>query len=279
MILLDRNQYGKVIEPLQAVSVNNLFARSVAEQKVSGKIFTDNPNEPQTFYVHHPCGMSLLFGDCTNGDFNSTFKDYALNTKGTENRNHPEWVQVFPNKWNETLSYLFGEKLVPSAGNTIETGVIELNTRVNFSFVHERYVNRKRPASVQDTAQVEIVKTDALMYNHMTGRVIPNYFWDSESDFLKNGIGYSLLYNGQLASMAFSAYILEDKLEIGIETAPEFRKKGCAELVCSALIDYCIANSYEPVWSCRLENTGSYMLAQKLGFKPTLESPYYKLSK
>ncbi len=92
---------------------------------------------------------------------------------------------------------------------------------------------------MSDTAQIEIVKTDALMYQTMPGTTVPKYFWNSESDFLQNGIGYSLLYNGQLASMAFAGYILDNKLEIGIETVPEFRKKGYAELVCSALIDYC----------------------------------------
>lgn len=35
----------------------------------------------------------------------------------------------------------------------------------------------------------------------------------------------------------------------------------------------------EPIWSCRLENTGSYKLAQKIGFLPTAEIPYYRLSK
>ncbi len=280
MILLDKNQYGKAIESLQSVTINNLFARSVAEQKVSGKIFADNPDEPRTFYVLNPCGMSLLFGDWTNTDFNHRFKDFALNTQRKVNRElHPEWMQVFPDEWNETLSVLFGEKLVPSKGNTTEAGVIELNTRVNFRFDHERYMSQKRPISVSDTTEVKIVKTDAVMYHAMPGTTVPKYFWDSEDDFLRNGSGYSLLHNGQLASMAFSGYIFDNKLEIGIETVPEFRKKGYAELVCSALIDYCIANNYEPVWSCRLENTGSYMLAQKLGFEPVLESPYYKLSK
>jgi RimJ/RimL family protein N-acetyltransferase len=68
-------------------------------------------------------------------------------------------------------------------------------------------------------------------------------------------------------------------LEIGIETAEEFRRKGFAEIVCEAIIEYCIANKYEPVWSCRLENSGSYILAQKMGFEPIYKIPYYRLSK
>ncbi len=48
---------------------------------------------------------------------------------------------------------------------------------------------------------------------------------------------------------------------------------------CSTLIEYCLENSYEPVWACRLENVGSYKLAEKLGFEMYGEVPYYRLSK
>ncbi len=81
------------------------------------------------------------------------------------------------------------------------------------------------------------------------------------------------------AATAFSAYILDDQLEIGIETLAEFRKMGFAELVCGALIDYCLDSGYEPVWSCRFENTASYPLAQKMGFVPVSITPYYRLSR
>jgi L-amino acid N-acyltransferase YncA len=64
-----------------------------------------------------------------------------------------------------------------------------------------------------------------------------------------------------------------------METIEEYRGKGFAMNICAALIDYCIKNNYEPIWSCRLENIGSYKLAKKLGFELTLKLPYYRLSK
>ena len=273
MILLEKNDYDKVIKPLQLVTINNLFARAVVEKKVSGKIFVDNLDHPKTFYVVHLYGMSLLFGDYTNAGFNNQFKEYGLNTNRI--RNHYEWMQVFPDAWNDTLFNLFDQTLVKSADNTKETGVIELNTRVNFKFVYENYLNRKKT----DNAHIEIIRTDETMYETMSGTVVPKCFWDNEKNFLENGIGFSLLYDKQLASTAFSAFLHDDKLELGIETVSEFRKKGLAEIVSCALIDYCIANQYTPVWSCRLENTGSYILAQKIGFVPISKTPYYRLSK
>ena len=82
-----------------------------------------------------------------------------------------------------------------------------------------------------------------------------------------------------LASTAYSVFLHDDKLKLVIETVEEFRGKGFAQRSCSGMIDYCIANHYEPVWACKLENTGSYHLAQKLGFEPVLEIPFYRLCK
>ena len=216
MILLEKEHYYKVLKPLQGVSINHLFARAVVEKKISGKIYVDNLINPKTFYVIESYGMSLLFGDWTNTTFNNSFKDYALNTNHI--RDNYEWMQTFPDNWNDMLSSLFGNILVESAENKKETGVIELNTRVNFKFCYEKYVNRKKK-------------------------------------------------------------VIDNILEIGIETNNEFRRKGFAELVCCKLIDFCISNKYEPIWSCRLENTGSYMLAQKVGFEVAYKKPYYRLSK
>ena len=73
MVLLDKSDYGKVLQPLKKVTINNLFARAVIEQTVSGKIYVDDPINPKTFYVVHPYGMTLLFGESNNEKFNKTF--------------------------------------------------------------------------------------------------------------------------------------------------------------------------------------------------------------
>jgi len=276
MKLLDKLHYDKLIEPLKQVAINHLFARSVIEKGISGSVFVDDLNNPKTFYIKHSYGMTLLFGNSDNEIFNRSFKEHALNVNNT--RDSFEWMQAFPNDWDNVLSDLFGDKLLKSSENNtkIETGIIELNTRVNFKFNKDEYLKLK-PKS--ESSGISIVRTDRQIFRDMKGSVIPFYFWESEDDFLENGIGFSLLYNGNLASTAYSAFIQGDQFEIGIETVEAYRGKGFAEQVCASIIDYCIENNYEPIWACRLENIGSYKLAQKLGFIPSLEIPYYRLSK
>jgi len=276
MKLLEKEHYTKLTQPFKKVTINNLFARSVIEHKVSGKIFVDNPDIPKTYYVVHPYGMTLLFGESNNVEFNNSFRNYALNINHVRDKH--EWMQAFPNNWDNVLNELFNDCFIKSAENKTkkETGIIELNTRVNFKFSHDKYLNLKK---TNLAPEIKIVRTDRQIFRDMKGSVVPFYFWDGEDDFLKNGVGFSLFYNGKLASTAYSSYIHEDKFELGIETVEEFRGKGFAEHTCSAIIDYCIENNYEPIWSCRLENIGSYKLAQKIGFIPSAEIPYYRLSK
>lgn len=267
--------YHKLTEPLQQVTINNLFARAVVEQKVKGQVFVDDSNNPSTFYVIHPYGMTLLFGKSNNPSFNNRFRAYAQNQNGT--RNAHEWMQAFPASWDPVLQDLFGESLIPAAHNTTqqEKEIIELNTRVNFTFNKEKFLANRKPVTDPD---IRIIPANGELFREMKGSVIPANFWNNEADFLKNGLAYCLFYQDQLASMAFSSFWFGSSFELGIETTPSFRGKGFARLVCSALIDHCLANDYEPIWACRLENTGSYQLALQLGFDVSKTIPYYRLS-
>ena len=185
-------------------------------------------------------------------------------------------MQAFPNTWDNVLKDLFSGYMISSANNEakIETGIIELNTRVNFKFNLKKYLLTKRT----NQSIIKIVRTDRETAALMKGSVVPLNFWDSADAFYKNGIGFGLCYDNQLVSMAFSSFILDNQLELGIETIEQYKGKGLALLACSALIGYCVENGYEPVWACRLENMGSYKLALKLGFEPMLSILYYRLS-
>lgn len=275
MILLPVDRYYFLEKSIKEVQISNLFARSVIEKHVTGKIYVDNIIEPHTVYVIHPYGISLLFGDYKNVEFNDRFKSYALNIDNSRNKH--EWIQTYPREWDTVLQELFGNLIIKFSENTEKQtkGVIELNTRVNFIFNRDKYLQRdKHILSGNDM----IVDTDMLHLEQMQGSVIPLKFWDSAEDFIKKGKGFTLLHNGEVTSTAYSAFVHEDMLEIGIETVKKFRGFGFAELTCCKLIEYCLERELIPVWSCRFENTASYKLAQKLGFEPILMIPFYRLS-
>jgi GNAT superfamily N-acetyltransferase len=273
MILLEEGAYHKVTEPLRKVTINNLFARTVVEKHLPGKIFVDDVNTPTTFYVVHPYGMSLLFGNPDNDAFNRQFREYTFNIN--KSRDKYEWMQVFPDIWDDKLKELFGSDLIKHSENSENaTDKVELNGRVNFKFNQDAYFAFKQSAPKKN---YKIVRTDEAAFNNMTGTVVPMHFWKDAEHFSNDGVGFSLFYENKLASVAYSAYVHDDFLEIGIETVEEYRGKGLAQYACSAFIDYCLQNNFEPVWSCRLENIGSCRLAQKMGFEIISKRTYYKL--
>ena len=111
----------------------------------------------------------------------------------------------------------------------------------------------------------------------MTGTVVPKSFWDNAGAFLNRGAGFSIIYKGKLACTAYSAFVVDQYFELGIETLPQYHGMGFARAACQALINYCLKHNYEPVWACRKGNAGSIHLAEKLGFEVSMETPFYYL--
>jgi GNAT superfamily N-acetyltransferase len=277
VILLPKERYSNLGHCLDQVNFNHLFASAVINGTVSGKVYVDSVDNPGTFYIVHRYGMSLLVGDHSHSEFNAAFKEHALNAD--RSRNTHEWMQVFPVEWNAALRILFDTALTKADDNRTDAtrSLIELNTRVNFEFNRDLYYS-SRIKRTDVKQKIEILKDVDEVYHTMEGSVVPKAFWDSADDFKRQGVGFGLYHEGKLAAVAFSSFVAPGKLELGIETVREFRGLGLAEVVCGALIDHCIDRNLEPVWACRLENTGSYLLAKKLGFVPCLELPYYRLS-
>ena len=239
---------------------------------MDGEIYVDDLKEPSTIYVKHSYGMALIYGRTDNETFNQNLVNYLLNKE--KKRNAGEWLQVFPPEWNAKLQELLAGHLAgPTANPTEIKQKIIRSTRVNFRF------NKSKYTSVVQTIppELKLARTTAEQFSQITGTVVPRYFWRNKHEFGHQAVGFSLMDGDRPVSTAFASFIIGDQLELGIETLAEFQGQGLAQISCSALIDYCLNNNYEPVWACRLENTGSYKLAQKLGFEPIRTIPYYQL--
>lgn len=280
MIELKKEMFQNLIITLQEADINTLFAMSVLERKVDGKIFADDSTSPASFYLQHPYGMSLLYGENGNEEFYGELKLHLLNSDKCRKR--AEWLQVYPAALYSKMETLLGDNLIkkgaeepysdPSAAEVHK--VLEYQ-RINFTFRKEKYLAFRRSLSNE---HAEIISMTEDIFNQLAGNVVPKYFWDNYYDFEKNGIGFTLLLKDRIpASTAFASCVIDRKLEIGIETGAEYRGSGFAARVCARLIDYCLENGLEPVWSCNSGNMGSRKLAGKLGFEECKRIPYYRL--
>ncbi len=284
MLKIKENNYDKVAPLLEGIPFNTLFARAVTDGDVKGEVYVDSVELPKTAYIVHPYGMSLLCGNPGNHIFNEKLM-YYLQDNNWEYRKQKEWLQVYPSKWEEVFKVLLKDKLVKYTDRLYadncerEYLIKEMGhshiicwNRVNFNFIPGEYY----PGPVFLPDGYELKRIDETMQK-LQGSVVPDYFWNTYNEFLQKGVAFGVVKDGKIVSIAFSAYIKNNELEIGVETASSCRGKGFAILSCHALINYCLENGFTPVWSCRKENACSFKLAQKLGFRISGTYPYYSL--
>lgn len=251
MFELDRPSWDRVLPGLRTLPLNTLFIQSVLRGHIGGEVFSDG----RAFYAVHPYGMSLLWGDSQDAGWIDFLRGRLLRPAGP-----PEWLQVWPETWSNTVRASLGERLREF-------------TRVNFRFDRQAYVQ----ARVDPAPGVTILPTDEAMFTRLDGSVVPRHFWPDAAQFVRQGGGFSAFVDGELAATAFCSFRHGPQLELGIETSARYRGKGLGRQVACALIDFCLRQDLEPVWACRLENEASFQLARKLGFVPSLHLPYFQL--
>lgn len=274
MFILPEADYYRVRSKLNEVDFNTYFAEAVLDGNASGIVYVDDFNFPQVIYIVHSYGMSLLFGDYTNIEFNQWLKCLWL----SPNFECDEYLQVYPAQWESTLATLLEDKLVgcESGAEYIEQAKVLQHVRVNFIFNPERY-------------NLYLISIDWLQYNvrefgyyefeQFHGSVVPGLFWRNEEVFAKYAKAYAIYRDQKIAAVSFTSCRNQRVLELGIETNQKFRGEGLAKIVCAKLIDYALEHDLEPVWACRKGNLGSYNLALSLGFEVARELAYYQIKK
>lgn len=92
----------------------------------------------------------------------------------------------------------------------------------------------------------------------------------SAEDYVKRGLGYCALLDGEMVAGASSYTVYDEGIEVEIGTRADHRRRGLA-LACGArLILACLDRGLYPAWDAA--NTDSVALAEKLGYR--LDHPY-----
>ncbi|MBK5447313.1 GNAT family N-acetyltransferase [Bacillus sp. TH22] len=113
----------------------------------------------------------------------------------------------------------------------------------------------------------ELRKIDEHIVNNPTLHKVSEDFtsqFRSIDDYIDRGIGYSILYDGEVVCGASSYSIYDGGIEIELATDPNHRRKGLATVVSAALILNCLEQGKYPNWDAA--NSTSAKLAEKLGY-------------
>lgn len=93
-------------------------------------------------------------------------------------------------------------------------------------------------------------------------------WYETAENFFNKGFGFALINNeGIVVAESYGAFVSNKLCEIGIVAHPNYQGKGYATLAARFALLECQKRGIKPMWSCRTENTGSLMIALKLGFQ------------
>src|SRR3990167_186876 len=285
MFQLSPSDYDLVFNHLNEVTITCTFAHSVQQNSAHGVIYVDNLTKPQTIFISHSYGMSLLFGNVPSTE-NSNYQEITnwmiKHFTDVGVRSSMEWLQAFPPQpWKDYLKNILGEKLLNySPSESPLPGRVNIYTRINFKFNKEKFLQVKRhiPEGYQ-TKPITKIEFDQLQ-----GSVVPSRFWKSAEDWERRKcIGYYVTdfsESDPFISWVFCGDQLDARreIEIGVETNTAYRGKGFSKYAAFATLEYCIDNNITPIWSCRGTNIASIRLANSVGFDTTQDNiPYYEL--
>jgi GNAT superfamily N-acetyltransferase len=88
--------------------------------------------------------------------------------------------------------------------------------------------------------------------------------WRSLDAYLERGLGFGVFDATHCVAGCSSFTLANNKLEIEIDTDPEYRRLGLARAVAARLILHCLEHGIEPCWDAH--NPESAALALQLGF-------------
>jgi GNAT superfamily N-acetyltransferase len=154
-------------------------------------------------------------------------------------------------EWQKLLDCYFPEK-TQHPREAFSPGTFNIDKLKSFvsSQVGEFRLQRVQPVEVRQFAE------------DLSSKLVCNF--RSFEDFSARGCGFGILHGGKFVAGASSTAIGGGKLEIEIQTHPDYRRRGLAKAVGAELMLHCFKEGLEPCWDAA--NPASAALARELGF-------------
>ncbi|OCA90626.1 hypothetical protein A8F94_01740 [Bacillus sp. FJAT-27225] len=223
------------------------FAYSVLEKVVHGELYMDDSNK--TALIGTDSGIFVGVGEPKSNRFLKLITE-IFESRKIENK---RFTLFSPSKsWDKVIKKQFKE----------EVRQIE---RYSFQFNIDQY-SRLFQEEIPNEMNFRKIDKDIINNSQDFNVRYINEYWGSVSNFLKNGVGYCITHNNNLASECISIFSSSQFAEMDIVTQDHFRGIGLAQKVAEKFIIHCIEEKIQPRWDCDIDNIASIKLAEKLGF-------------
>ena len=263
------------LRPDQFPSVAHLFRLprpcipplAVAQGRNPGRVFADDVEGPQVALVWSPCGYMFLAG---NGKSARTLR---------------------------STRRLLRHDLIPATRALGESGMVLYPLAPLRDWQVRVLLAPRMPVKVFRRGFVFRQETFRLMASHLgtlppgfrLERVDASYIgpsdgalagtirqcWGSQARFLRHGFSYAVMHDDQVVSSCAAAFVADEGIAIGVDTAGPYRRRGLATHVCHAFIEHCLSHGTLPDWECFWDNRASEALARKMGFRAIADRPVH----
>jgi len=236
---------------------------AIVEGNSPGRIFVDARDNPQSAFILTNCGYSYLAGKADNAAFNASLSTLLAESLLSEIAHSEDPTLIlYPLSpgWDDKISVLI-KNHTP----------IKLYRRT-FTFDPAKFA-----ALIEHCTPPKGFELCALTQSLLNKNTGDAFTWISPAYFLEHGIGFYLLDGDTVASKCHSVFIGAGMIEIGVNTAEAYRRRGLATITASALIEHGLERGVTPNWECWWDNEASAALAQKLGFEHKEDHPVYYL--
>jgi RimJ/RimL family protein N-acetyltransferase len=268
--LLEPRQYALVRPLLDEMMDIHLSIVSLLQGLSPGRVYVDYPDQPRSVF-----GWSMhrlfLAGQPDNRAFNQAVTD-VINQEiypadSTLHLPHfglhfssPQWEQVIPGILAGTYPVRDGWDYY-----TIQPGQLLGEWR---SLIPGGFNLWQVDQTLLEQSHLE----DLAELKHELCSERP-----SVEDFLGKSFGFCLVRdNQQIISWCLSEYNSASRCEVGIETQPDYQRRGFATITASALVEHAFRNGITQVgWHCYSSNLPSGAAARKVGFQLTRQNTEY----
>jgi RimJ/RimL family protein N-acetyltransferase len=266
--MLHANRMHLILQPssprwVRGTTVDFPLIQAVLESRQDGHTLANDDEEPSVVLVVTKFGFTYAFGEEADEE---QWRDLVGTLFTHENLKHRYLLWYDP---PPACRYVL---------TTLPDEVVKKRTRTRFKFDSKRQDNELRDEGLP--AKVEVRKVDRQILAKLSRfRLdIGARFWRSEQDFLDQGFGFVAEIDDEIASICYSACVVNGLAEIDVVTLDNHRGQGLAGAVCKAFIGHCRREGITPTWDCFDYNKASCRLAAGLGFEAFKTYPFYSLN-
>lgn len=254
MIKVEKDQYSHIYNMyLTSESFYPLIA-GVLLDKQDGVVYADNPQSPSQVYVEHTFGFAQIFGQPVER-FEKQLEHYLLaasNFKPNKIRLYATYLPQFLALPQHDIKRSYRQRFIIDSASSFDAQDID--------YEHQKKIKI-----------VMVEPHNVLKIENQFGVV--TRFWRDPSSFIESSNAVVVLYEGNPASICYSASEADSRVEIDVLTLPDYRNLGLAKIAVVNFIKRCLNLSLSPLWDCFTNNSGSMMLCKSVGFT-ALNDPY-----